>query len=155
MTREIYTSEAFWALSGTAKGLLLLFLGKRDMSKKREVLNQKNITLTYLELENLFGNDAFGKPRGLSRASIPRGIKDLMEKGFIEIVRQGGGYQKDKTIYGLTDDWKWWQPGTVVRQKQKGKAAARNTVENNFNPHNRTHTHPHNLTLNGEFRVPE
>lgn len=121
--RELFMSRAYWALSSTAKGMLLLFLSKRDMSKKHEVLNRKNITLTYLELENLFGDDTFMKPKGLSRGSITRGIKDLLAKGFIEIVRQGGAYQKDKTIYGLTEEWKHWAPGVVFRTKGKGRNA--------------------------------
>lgn len=121
ISRELYTSRAFWALSGTAKGMLILFLSKRDMSKNHEVLNRHNITLTYLGLENLFNCNYGEKPKGLSRGSISRGISDLMAKGFVEIVRQGGAYQNDKTIYGLTDEWKWWSPGTVFRERQIGK----------------------------------
>ncbi|MFT5725955.1 MAG: DNA-binding PadR family transcriptional regulator [Desulforhopalus sp.] len=132
--RQVYASKAFWSLSGTAKGMLILFLSKRDMSKNHEVLNLRSIYLTYKELENLFGTDEFGKPQGLSRASIARGIKDLMAKGFIEIVRQGGTYQSDKTVYGLTDDWKRWSKGLTIREKQKGKAASRNTANENLNP---------------------
>lgn len=123
MTRDMFTSKAFWALSGTAKGLLILFLSKRDMNKQHEVLNRRNITLTYKELENLFGIDAFGRSKGLSRGSITRGIKDLLAKGFIEIVEQGGAFQKHKTIYGLTDEWKWWSSGTVMREKERGRSS--------------------------------
>ena len=100
-----------------------MFLGKRDMSRDHEVLNRKSITLTYLELENLFGTDAFGKPWGIARGSISRGLDDLMAKGFIEVVRQGGTFKNDKTIYGLCDDWKWWTPGRVVRKRQKGNGS--------------------------------
>jgi len=77
--------------------------------------------LTYKELENLHGSNLEGKPTGVSRGSIARGLKDLMAKGFIEVVRQGGGYQQDKTIYGLTDDWEWWIPGSIIREKTPGK----------------------------------
>ncbi len=93
------------------------------MDKKHNCVNCKNLTLTYKELENMFGQNPAGEPTGIARGSITRGIKDLMAKGFIEIIRQGGGYQKDKTIYGLTHDWKWWHPGAVIKEKQPGKKA--------------------------------
>lgn len=148
LTRDLLKSRAFWALTATAKGMLHMFLLKRDMDHNHNCINRQNITLTYLELENLFDEKIEGEPNGLSRASISRGTKDLLAKGFIEIVKQGGAYQKDKTIYGLTDDWKRWRPGEVIRKKQKGKKAARLTHEENLNPHKRTHTHPHNRTQN-------
>lgn len=123
VTREMLNSRAFWALSPTAKGMLFQFLLKRDFDKKHNCLNQKNITLTYKELEAIFGKKPDGTPCGLARGSIARGFKDLLEKGFIEIVRQGGAYQQDKTIYGLTHGWKYWHAGAVIREKQPGKKA--------------------------------
>jgi len=155
VTRALLRSKAFWALSSTAKGLLFQFLLKRDMDKQHNCVNRKCLTLTYKELENIFGKSSDGTCSGLARASIARGLKDLMAKGFIEIIRQGGAYQKDKSIYGLTDDWQWWHHGLVIREKQPGKKAARETHEKNFNPHNRTHTHPHNRTQKPQFRVSE
>lgn len=122
-TREMANSKAYWALSSTAKGMLIQFLLKRDMSKQHECINERSIVLTYKELENVHGKDMFGNSTGIARTSISRGIKDLMAKGFIDIVRQGGAYQKDKTVYALIDDWKWWSHGVVVKQKMQGKRA--------------------------------
>lgn len=129
--RDLLRARAFWALSGTAKGLLFLFLLKRDMTKQHVCLNCRNITLTYKELENLHGEGLNGKPSGISRGSIARGIKELMAKGFIEIVRQGGAYQQDKTIYGLTNEWKLWVPGMVVREKAPGKKSGYHALQKN------------------------
>lgn len=134
-------SKAFWALNGTAKGLLPLFLMKREMTKSHECKNEKNITLTYLELENLHGDS------GLSRSSISRGIADLMAKGFIEIVHPGGAYQKDKTVYGLCHEWEFWEPGRVVREKTKGKKVGCMGRQENLNCQSATHTHRQNGTL--------
>ena len=80
--------------------------------------------MTYAELENIFNrgrNNQFGakKKDGISRPRIIRAFNDLMAKGFINIVRQGGAYQQDKTIYALTDDWQWWQPGRVIFKRPK------------------------------------
>jgi hypothetical protein len=155
VTRELLRSAAFWALSSTAKGLLFQFLLKRDIDKQHNCLNCKSLTLTYKELGNMFGKRPDGTCSGLARASITRGLKDLMAKGFIEIIRQGGAYQKDKSIYGLTDDWQWWHTGLVIREKQPGKKVARATHENNFNPHNRNHTHPQNRNQKSQVRVSE
>jgi DNA-binding PadR family transcriptional regulator len=134
VTREMVNSRAYWKLIGTAKGLLMLFLLKRDMDKQHNCLNKNNITMTYLELENLFvsngqnkiggvaiARNLTGYKDGLSRASIARAIKDLMAKGFIPLIHHGGTYKKDKSIYGLTDDWMRWTPGAVLYEKPPGK----------------------------------
>jgi hypothetical protein len=42
-----------------------------------------------------------------------------MAKGFIKIVHRGGTYKQDKSIYALTDDWKYWQKGTVFHKREK------------------------------------
>jgi predicted transcriptional regulator len=62
-----------------------------------------------------------GNRDGLSRASIARAIKDLMAKGFIQLIYQGGTYKQDKSVYGLTDDWRLWTPGAVMFKKPPGK----------------------------------
>jgi hypothetical protein len=81
--RDLLFSRAFWSLSGTAKGMLLLFLMKRRMDKKHNILNARSIIMTYKELEHIFDPDESEKivglshlgcspehPSGLSRASI-------------------------------------------------------------------------------------
>jgi hypothetical protein len=123
--RELFLSRAYLSLKGFAPQMLVLFLGKRDMNKKtHECLNKNNITMTYAELENIFNrgrhNQYGAKTKdGISRPRITRGFNDLMAKGFINIIRQGGAYQQDKTIYALTDDWSWWQPGQVIYKRPK------------------------------------
>lgn len=143
-TRDLLISRAYWALSGTAKGLLALFMLKRDMDKDHNVLNRRSITMTYKELENLYNINTqtitgikMGfqcDKRGLSRGSVTRGIKDLLAKGFVEIVRQGGAYQRDKTIYGLTEDWRLWSIGSVIRNKPRGKMASYSSIKKSQPP---------------------
>ena len=31
----------------------------------------------------------------------------------------GGSYQKDKNIYALVNDWIHWQPGRVIRERER------------------------------------
>lgn len=58
----------------------------------------------------------------MSRSSITRGINDLLEKGFIEIVHQGGAFQRDKSIYAVIDAWALWKPGQVMNKRVKGRS---------------------------------
>jgi hypothetical protein len=138
--RELLISMAYWALTSTAKGMLSLFLLKRNFDNQKNLLNRKNITMTYKELENLFnsntssiaGVELFGNERkGLSRGAITSGFKDLLAKGFIEIIKQGGACQKEKTIYGLSEDWRLWREGSIIREKPIGKSAGYSTFKKN------------------------
>lgn len=126
--RDMFMSRAFLELSGFAVQLLILFLAKRDITHERKVLNKKSITMTYLELENIYHRregQREGKPfgqadlaRGISRPRIIRAIDQLLAHGFIEIVHRGGAYQQDKTVYALTDEWQFWRPGTIFRKRE-------------------------------------
>jgi hypothetical protein len=109
LTREMCLSWAYLSLRGFSTQLLSLFLLKRDFNKKHECLNCERITMTYVELEAL----------GISKPRITRSRDDLMAKGFIRIVHQGGAYQEDKNIYALTEDWRWWQSGQVIYERPK------------------------------------
>jgi hypothetical protein len=117
LERRMFQSKAFLSLQGSAAQLLILFLGKRNFdqigkkrSKKYVCVNSESITFTYIEAEKKFG---FTKPRFL------RAIDELLEKGFIEIKYQGGGYKRDKTVYALSTRWTFWTPGTVCQRRQK------------------------------------
>ena len=122
---EMFTSRAYFSLKGIAPQLLTLFLAKRDFIKKDGkyiCTNKDKITMTYAELENIYNLGSHNKhlPKdGLKRPSITRGRDDLMAKGFVRIVHQGGGYQQDKTRYALAEDWQWWQPGQVIYKRPK------------------------------------
>ena len=93
-------------VSSCSAQVLILFYGKRQFGKvsknKGYVRTDGNrLTLTYKELE----------ARGFSQTRATRAFDELLAKGFIEIVHQGGCYDKDKTVYGLTDDYIFWRPG--------------------------------------------
>jgi hypothetical protein len=117
---EMFLHPAFLTLNGFSTSLLILFLGKRKFEnvktrkgeKARKVcVNGDNLTMTYKELE--------AEPFEFSRSQINRGIDTLLARGFIEIKHHGGGYQKDKTIYALSDKWRLWAPGKIIYQRSK------------------------------------
>ena len=129
--RDMFLSEAFWALTGAAPQLLILFLSKR----KREYIkghkgkknytwtNLNNITMTYKELENLWYHPHKtylpGEAKGLTQPRITRAIDELLAKGFIEKLNPGGAYQQDKAVYGLIEKWKTWKKGNVYSTRAR------------------------------------
>jgi hypothetical protein len=124
--RDVFTSRAYLELTGFAPQLLVLFLAKRQINSDKIVMNKNDITMTYLELENIYHrHEVHGQevvrdnlPRGISRPRIVRAIDILLAHGFIRIVRRGGAYQQDKTVYGLVEDWRFWRPGVVFSKRE-------------------------------------
>ena len=115
--REMFESKAFLALRGFAPQLLILFLAKRKIKthgkpgkQKRVCINHDSLHFTYIEAKEKYG---FSKPR------FTRAIEDLLRKGFITIIHQGGGYQQDKTVYGLSNNWLIWMPGATLETRPK------------------------------------
>lgn len=127
ITREMARSPAYVALTSSGKNILMQVLLKRVFKNDKTLKNKDNITVTYKELESL----------GMSRGSITNGLTDVMAKGFLQIIRQGGAYQQDKTVYGLIDNWKFWKKGDPpVVKKQKGKNAGGFALQNKSNHNN-------------------
>jgi hypothetical protein len=115
--RSMFESKAYMALTGCAPQLLTIFLGKRQFetisvgkNKKRVLKNADNIIFTYIEAEKKYEID---------KKRFVRGIDQLLAKGFIHIVHQGGGCKQDKSKYGLSDKWTWWKPGIVSGSRSK------------------------------------
>lgn len=115
--REMLESKAYLALRGFAPQLLILFLAKRQFirqgkpgKEKRICINTDSICFTYLEAK---------KKYGISKPRFTRAIEDLMAKGFIKIVHQGGAYKQDKSIYSLSEQWCIWHEGVVFETRNR------------------------------------
>jgi len=65
-----------------------------QLKRKRNGNNDRNLSLTY--------NEMHGQ---LSSATLRKCLVELVEKGFIDMVRQGG-MMKQCNIFGLSDRWK-------------------------------------------------
>lgn len=110
--RELFESPAFIALSGVAPQMLIYILGKREMPKVGKVricVNEKELKFSYIELEKL----------GITQPRATRGFDELLAKGFIKIEHQGGGYQKDQSIYSLSNQYLLWKKGKVFTERPK------------------------------------
>lgn len=104
---DLAVSLAWLTLNGTCKSILVLCLQKRRLrfikkGAKVPTLLKEEFTMTYKELE--------APPFNFHREQIRRAFKVLIQRGFIEVVHQGGAYQKDKTIYKYSEKWRLWQP---------------------------------------------
>lgn len=123
ITQDLYFSKAFHDLKGFAPQLLILFLAKRDIDNEHKCTNEDSITMTYIELENIYNrgqeNRHLPKSDGIRRPRIIRAIDELLAKGFIKIISRGGAYKQDKSVYGLSDQWRWWSSGVVFNTRTK------------------------------------
>ena len=50
-------------------------------------------------------------PYNMQRKSITRGIDELLGKGFIKVVEQGGSKKGHASIYGLSEAYLKWKKG--------------------------------------------
>ncbi len=110
--RDLFESPAFIALRGVAPQMLIYLLAKREFQTtktSRICVNEKELTLSYIELEKL----GITQPRGT------RGFNELLEKGFIRIEHSGGGCQKDQSVYSLSNQYLLWKKGTVFSSRPK------------------------------------
>ncbi|MDU9049389.1 MAG: hypothetical protein Q3M30_11085 [Candidatus Electrothrix sp. Rat3] len=111
--REVYESKAFLALKGAAPQVLIIIFGKRyfdTVDGKKICTNCNSLSFTYIEAKEKYG---------ITQPRLTRAIDELLAKGFITVKHPGGAYQQDKTIYGLSDQWKIWIPGKVVEERIK------------------------------------
>jgi DNA-binding PadR family transcriptional regulator len=97
-------SQSFQKLSGTAKWVYLLFLQRRVMKKtgrkgkeKWFIENNGEIVFSYTEAQKKYG---ITKPR------FQRALKELVEKGLIDVTHHGGGVRGDFSTYAICERWR-------------------------------------------------
>lgn len=124
---QLYLSPAFINLgkrgssptvSSHSHAMLMMFLGKRQFGtgkdrkgqKQKQRTDENRFHLTYDELEHW----------GISQTAATRCIDELLAKGFIGIAEAGGAFDKHKTVYELTEDWRKWRLGfKPIRTRKK------------------------------------
>ena len=114
LTYQLFVSEAFRKLKPAARDILTLLYFRVEMSKRSRrsrkytptVTNRHNIKLPYEEIRMRLGYSA---------KTIWDSYRQFFEHGFLEIVKHGGGSKGDIQIYRVTEDWRCWKPGDVVR----------------------------------------
>ena len=53
----------------------------------------------------------------------------LLAKGFITIKHRGGGYQKNKSVYALSDQWRLWRSEIVFAEREREAEDTSETVK--------------------------
>ncbi len=146
---DLFYSEAFRALSASAIRTLLRCLQKRDWEKRRDP-GSSHKRIVYLNSPFIFPYEE-ARFLGIGTTQHWKNIKLLVDVGFIDIVHQGGWYQKndrkkDYSVYKVSDRWKQYdtddfkrvdkaqvlQPDFYVRkniEKQKARATSRKRSE--------------------------
>jgi len=115
LEKDIITSEAFWALDGTALKVYMVFLMKRVIvkvnvrrrfTKPWVVKNNGEITYTFIEAK---------KNHGIPKSTFLRARDKLIEVGFIEIAEAGGTHHTTK--YSISENWKKYPEESFARPK--------------------------------------
>ncbi|MBA2883160.1 putative DNA-binding transcriptional regulator AlpA [Desulfosalsimonas propionicica] len=121
LTYQLYVSSAFRKLRPAAKDILILAYyeiifptTKGKPQKKGQkytfvMINRDEIILSYNEIKDRLG---------YSEKTIWESFKQILAHGFLKVVKQGGGNKGDYQVYGITEDWRKWSPGDVVREIQ-------------------------------------
>jgi hypothetical protein len=117
LTYEVFMSPAFRQLRPAGRDILIQVYFEIEMSSGRKrkkytpvITNRDNIRLTYKEIRECLG---------YSNKTIWDAFKQLLAHGFLKVVKAGGGAKGDFQIYGITEDWRKWEKGQVIRTVQK------------------------------------
>jgi len=75
----------------------------RGSKKKFVCTNKDKIQILY--------SDLLEAPWNMQRKSVTRGIDELLHRGLIKVVEQGGSKKGHASIYGLSEEYLKWRPG--------------------------------------------
>lgn len=108
-TKMIY-SKAFNSLSGKGHILIGYILNqlryqktKGNRSRSYGCLNSNSLLIPYRVLKK--------EPFKMANSTITKSIDELLAKGFVKIVEQGGREKGHVSVYGLSEKYLQWQPG--------------------------------------------
>ena len=118
LPRKLLESPVFWSLPKSAVRAYMVFRGKcafrKVQSSGREtawvIANNGEIRFSYKEAEAI----------GIPATSFCRSLDELVNKGFIDIIHQGGALEGDCSLYAISDRWHSWGTDEFV-QRARGK----------------------------------
>lgn len=107
--REMMNSTAWYSLSFSAiVAYLNIYYNLKGKTKDREII------CTHSTLKNQ-----------MVKSTWRKAVKELIEKGFIDLVHGSGGLQRQPNIYGLSERWRQFgtprfTPGDVQQLNDGG-----------------------------------
>jgi len=107
---KLINSQAFQALNAPGHRILAyvrIQLTIKNIGTKRKpkfaCINKNEIQILYAVLAK--------KPWSMANAVVTRGIDELLHKGFIKVIEQGGRAKGHVSVYGLVDNYLKWTKG--------------------------------------------
>jgi len=105
LAQDLVKSNVWLSLSGTAKGVYLLFRTKCQFAQapgkpgKRGMIiaNNGEIVFTYAEARSRYK---------ITASRFRRALDELVHKGFIDVEATGMGVHKVSTLYAISERWR-------------------------------------------------
>ena len=121
-SKLLLESKAFRALTtANSHKVLAMFYIKRQCSKtgrqgkeQWQIINNGEIEFTYPEAKQKLL---------ITGGTFRNAIDELREKGFIDITEYGGGLNKSKNLYEISDRWKLYDTPEYKPPKPRPKPA--------------------------------
>jgi len=99
---ELLHSEAYSSIQYAPSVKVLNWIFEKR--KARRTNSRKN---RYVEVNEPFSfTYEEGKRRGLTHKQFGRAIRELFDRGFIDLKKQGSGMHKDFSLYRFSNRWK-------------------------------------------------
>jgi len=117
LTYELFMSPAFRQLKPAAKDILIQIFFEIKMTPRNKrgkkytpaIANRNEIALPYHEIKTRLG---------YSDKTIWACFKQMLAHGFLKVEKHGGGSKGDYQVYGISENWRKWSPGDVIREIQ-------------------------------------
>jgi hypothetical protein len=112
--RSVYQSEAFLSLGINAMKFLIALFDARIFEKQSRATDRKGVKRKpkCLNLDSLeMPYSILEKKYNMNQQGIVRSKDELLAKGFIKIIHEGGLGEHDKARYALIDDYLKWKLG--------------------------------------------
>jgi hypothetical protein len=101
---ELVTSRAWLSLRTSATQVYCLFLTRLKKEQHGKGKQKRWITTNAREL--IFPYRKADEKFGISQPRFTRAIDELIENGFLDIVKAGIGVANEATVYGLSERWR-------------------------------------------------
>jgi hypothetical protein len=76
---------------------VIQYVSVKRGKRRYNIVNNGRIEYTYSEAR---------KRRGFTRPRFHAALKELVEKGLIDVTHHGGGYNGEKSLYAISDRWR-------------------------------------------------
>lgn len=114
LTYQMFVSPAFRDLKPASRDVLILIYFEANVTSPKKtgkytpvIKNRKDIRMPYAEIRERLG---------YTDMTINRAFKDILAHGFLAVEKYGGGAKGDYSIYAITEDWRNWKEGQVIRE---------------------------------------